>query len=404
MSLSLDQNSSYRALIVDDEPEVRRAARAVLESLGLVNVTEVAGGHEALTAVSQQGAVYDLILCDLRMPEFDGVETMRALAALGIESGIVIMSTAGDSIVETAAVLGEMLGLRVLGSVPKPLVPHTIEPLLAQLRHVAPPRRGEAVVAPTQDIRNAFVRRELKLHYQPKVLMSTGELAGVEALVRWEHPMLGLLQPSAFVPLMEESDAFSAQLDEFTVREAIACAGRWRADGRDLGIAINVSSRAFDRADLAERVEEYCRTANVPVERVTLEVTETQLARDARRMKDAGARLRDRGISLSVDDFGTGLLNQAKLMELPFNELKIDRQFVDGCAVSESQRQVVESSIALAKRLKMTAVAKGIQNRAEWDLLLQLGCDMVQGFSIARPMSEQSLEAWALEWMSPVGS
>jgi EAL domain-containing protein (putative c-di-GMP-specific phosphodiesterase class I)/AmiR/NasT family two-component response regulator len=404
MPPSLTEHSSYRALVVDDEADARRAARAVLESLGLVNITDVAGGHEALTAVNQQGAAYDLILCDLRMPEFDGVETMRALAALGVESGIVIMSSAGDSIVETAAVLGEMLGLRVLGSVSKPLAGHMIEPLLAQLRHVAAPRSGEQVVAPTQDIRNAFVRRELKLHYQPKVLMSTGELAGVEALVRWEHPMLGLLQPSAFVPLMEESDAFSAQLDEFTVREAIACAGRWRAEGRDLGVAINVSSRAFDRADFAERVEEYCRAAHLPVERVTLEVTETQLARDARRMKDAGARLRDRGISLSVDDFGTGLLNQAKLLELPFNELKIDRQFVDGCAVSESQRQVVESSIALAKRLKMTAVAKGIQNRAEWDLLQELGCDMVQGFSIARPMSEQSLEAWAVEWMSPVSS
>jgi EAL domain-containing protein (putative c-di-GMP-specific phosphodiesterase class I) len=132
---------------------------------------------------------------------------------------------------------------------------------------------------------------------------------------------------------------------------------------------------------------------------VTLELTETYVARDAVRLIDVATRLRLKGFTLSIDDFGTGLSGLSKLQKLPFNELKIDRQFVNGCSQSAAQRSVVEASLALARSLKMVSVAVGVQHRGDWDLLNELGCDVMQGYFIARPMSEEGLEAWAMQWL-----
>ena len=198
---------------------------------------------------------------------------------------------------------------------------------------------------------------------------------------------------------MEGSDDLSASLSDFSLREAIACAGRWRESGRELSVAINLSARAFDRLDLPERLNQMCLDHRVEPECVTLELTETYVARDAVRLIDVATRLRLKGFTLSIDDFGTGQSGLSKLQRLPFNELKIDRQFVNGCAQSASQRSVVEASLALARSLKMVSVAEGVQQRGDWDLLSELGCDVMQGYFIARPMSEEGLEAWAMQWM-----
>jgi EAL domain-containing protein (putative c-di-GMP-specific phosphodiesterase class I) len=228
--------------------------------------------------------------------------------------------------------------------------------------------------------------------------MRMGEFAGVGALVRWKHPELGLFQPAAFVPVMEGHDDYGSALINFSLKEAIACAGRWQRAGRELRVAINLSVRAFDRLDLPERIESLAHEAHVLPERITLEVTETQVARDAVRMIDVATRLRLKGFRLSIDDFGTGQSGLSKLQNLPFNEMKIDRSFVHGCSASATRRSVVEASLALARSLKMTSVAEGIQERPDWDLLDELGCDVMQGFFIGRPMSEEGLETWAAQW------
>src|ERR1019366_6732224 len=205
--------------------------------------------------------------------------------------------------------------------------------------------------------------------------------------------------PVSFVPLMEGSDDFSASLAEFSLGESIACVGRWREAGRELHVAVNLSARAFDRLDFPERVSAMGGEHGVEPERITLELTETYVALDVVRLIDVAARLRLRGFTLSMDNFGTGQSAVSKLQKLPFNELKIDRRFVNGCSQSASQRSVVESSLALARSLKMVSVAEGVQQRPDWDLLNELGCDVAQGYFIARPMSEEGLEAWAMQWM-----
>ncbi len=387
-----------QVLVIDDQPHVRDWVRGVLGSMGITHLAEAINGRDALAKVTEPGAWFDLILCDLRMPERDGIEVIRAFAALGLESAIAIMSVEEERIIEGAGMLANLQGLRMLGTIPKPLTAEKLEPLLERLFDVPHLRRPAEVMAPEHDLKDAFLRRELQLVYQPQIQIRTGRFAGVEALVRWKHPTLGLFQPSAFMPVLESSDDYSALLTEFSLEEGMACAGRWQSAGRDLHVAINLSPRAFDRLDLPERIEDLARKHRVRPDTITLEITETQVARDAVRMLDVASRLRIKGFKLSVDDFGTGQSGLSQLQKLPFNELKIDREFVDGCAASAVKRSVVEASLALARTLKMTAVAEGVQSRQDWDLLSELGCDVVQGFFIARPMSEEGLEAWAAQW------
>ena len=390
---------SLKVLIVDDQSHVRNWVRTVLTHAGVRDVSEASDGSEALSAVTHPGAWFDLILCDLRMPERDGIELIRAFAALGIESAIAIMSVEEERVIETAGMLAEVQGLRLLGTVAKPLTGEKLQLLFDKMHAVAPIRPDEHRMAPESDLTNAFIRQELQLVYQPKIWMRTGKFAGVESLVRWKHPALGLFHPSSFVPLMEGSDDLSASLTEFSLRESIACVGRWREAGRELRVAVNLSARAFDRLDLPERINAMCLAHKVEPGCITLELTETYVARDAVRLIDVATRLRLKGFTLSIDDFGTGQSGLSKLQKLPFNELKIDRQFVNGCAQSSTQRSVVEASLALARSLKMVSVAEGVQHRPDWDLLNELGCDVMQGYFIARPMSEEGLEAWAMQWM-----
>ena len=391
--------AAVKVLIIDDQSHVRSWVRKVLNNSGITQMSEAENGSEALAAVTQPGAWFDLILCDLRMPERDGIETIRAFAALGLESAIAIMSVEEERVIETAGMLAQVQGLRLLGTVAKPLTNEKLEALLTKMREVPPHRPDDAMAAPESDLANAFVRQELQLVYQPKIWMRTGKFAGVESLVRWKHPALGLFHPNSFVPQMEGSEDLSASLTDFSLRESIACAGRWREADRELRVAVNLSARAFDRLDLPERVNAMCLEHHVEPDCITLELTESYVARDPVRLIDVATRLRLKGFNLSIDDFGTGQSGLSKLQKLPFNELKIDRQFVNGCSQSGTQRSVVEASLALARSLKMISVAEGIQHRPDWELLNELGCDMMQGYFIARPMSEEGLEAWATQWM-----
>jgi EAL domain-containing protein (putative c-di-GMP-specific phosphodiesterase class I) len=311
-----------------------------------------------------------------------------------VKSGVAIMSGEDERIIETVGLLAQAHGLRLLGTVKKPVTAAALEELFQKLRDPATTGGAGKVVAPAQDIENAFKRGELLLQYQPKVWLDSGELGGAEALIRWNHPEYGMFQPGAFVPLIEESAEHTRSLAEYTMREAIAAAGRSARRGAELRVALNLSRRAFNRLDLPEWAESLCKENGVPPAHVTLEVTETAVKHDWVNLLDVASRLRLKGFALSVDDFGTGESGLSQLKRLPFSELKIDREFVDGCSRSATQRSVVEASLALARSLGMTSVAEGAQYKADWDVLIDLGCDMVQGYYVSPPLSEETLFVW----------
>jgi EAL domain-containing protein (putative c-di-GMP-specific phosphodiesterase class I) len=388
------------ALVIDDQPEVREYLATMLETLGFGRIVRVGNAREALAAVSGPNAAFDLILCDLQMPGTDGVETLHAFAALGVTSWLIVMSVEERRIVESVGRSSQELGLRVLGSVRKPIDLSELDALVGRMTTVDSRPEPPSPLAPEEALPEAFRLGELRLFYQPKVRIATREFVAVEALVRWQHPTLGLFQPNAFVPAIERSADLTQRLNDYALRTAISCAGRWRGAGRELHVAINLSASAFEHMELPEQIERLARDAGIPNEWVTIEVTETQVARDATRMSEVAARLRLKRFHLSIDDFGTGQSGLSQLRKLPFDELKIDRQFVDGCTVSITQRSVVEASLALARDLGMTSVAEGVEAEADWDLLHRLGCDVAQGYYVGRPMSEGDLGKWADRWKS----
>lgn len=388
-----------RVLVIDDQAPVRTSVCDVLRELGVDMIAEASNGRRALALVAEGEAAFDLILCDLHMPEHDGIEALRAFAALGVEAAVVIMSVEEDRVIEIAGTLASLQGLHLLGTIHKPVTAEKLEPLLHRVFAERPAERPDAASAPEGEIGDAFLRRELEMFYQPQVDVRSRCLVGVEALVRWKHPTLGLFHPAAFVPAMERSDDYSALLTEFSLAEGIAFAGRTqRGGGPPMGVAINLSARAFDLLDLPERVDTLVRSAGVPPSAITLEITETEVARNVVRLVDVAMRLRLRGFHLSVDDFGTGESGLAQLQRVPFTELKIDREFAHGCARSTLKRSVVAASIALARTLNMTSVSEGVQNQEDLDLLTTLGCDRIQGFIFAPPMQEDALLAWATQF------
>ncbi|MDA1081592.1 MAG: EAL domain-containing protein [Gemmatimonadetes bacterium] len=212
------------------------------------------------------------------------------------------------------------------------------------------------------------------------------------------------MAPDVFVAICEDSVELGEWLLEFTVRESLAFASRAREAGLDIDVAVNVHAKAFDDLALPEWIEAIAAESGTPTNKVTLEITGRSVAQNAVRMLDVATRLRLKGFNLAIDDFGTGHSGLSQLRRLPFNQLKIDRQFVHGSADSTSSRSVVEASIALARNLQMTSVAEGVQRRGDWDLLQSLGCEEMQGFFTARPMTEDGLSAWSAQWNLHAGS
>jgi len=242
------------------------------------------------------------------------------------------------------------------------------------------------------EVRGALERHELVVHYQPKVDLRSGEIAGVEALVRWQHPELGMLAPARFIPLVEQT-ALIGPLTMHVIDVALEQLRAWREHGISLGMSINLSARNLLDPTLAGRVGELLRRHAVPAEALTFEVTESAAMADPERAVAVLAALRALGAGVSVDDFGTGNASIEYLAMLPATELKIDRSLIVGIAGDSRAEAIVRSTIDLAHNLELTVVAEGIETDEVSDLLVALGCDTGQGYLYSRPLPAGELTA-----------
>ena len=392
-------SSALRVLVVDDQEHVRRWNQSVLSAVGIDQVTLAGGGRAAIAAVTQPGAAFDLIILDLQMPGIDGIETMRTLASLGIQAGVVITSVEEERVIESAGLLASQEGLHLLGEIGKPLTVEKLGPVLARLRDARTPAGPPLFIPSPAELEHAIDARELFLVYQPKIGIRSGLFVGAEALVRWRHPALGVLEPSAFVHIAEKSDALIGRLTNLVLDEALTFIGHWRQGGHDHTVSVNLPSRAFEVLDLPEHLESMTNARGVDPKALTIEVSEVQLTADNVRTRDVITRLRLKRFGIALDNFGRGASGLHRLHQTPFTEIKIDQEFVHGCASSAAKRSVVEASLAMARSLGVVSVAEGVSDRTDWTLLEQIGCEQAQGFFIARPMPEHGLEAWAAQWL-----
>ena len=267
-------------------------------------------------------------------------------------------------------------------------------------------RSGVAVYAPDRDyhspdrlalvadLRRAIDHDELVLYYQPKIDVRTGALVAVEALLRWPHPSRGLVPPDEFI-LLAEQTRLIRPLSRWVLRAALRQCAAWRADGLDLPVAVNLSAQDLQDPALPDLVAEQLTACGVSPEHLQLEITESGLLADPPRARERLARLRALGVRVAIDDFGTGYSSLSYLQRLPVDELKIDRSFVQGMAADESARAIVRAVIDLADDLGLRVVAEGVEDRATWDVLAALGCDVAQGYYFSPPLPAPDLVGWA---------
>jgi diguanylate cyclase len=243
------------------------------------------------------------------------------------------------------------------------------------------------------ELRQAITRGEIVLHYQPKLTLTDGKLVGVEALARWQHPERGLLSPAEFIPAAE-STGLIVPLTLHVLELALAQMRRWRSAGHDFGVAVNLSPRCLAEPELTEQVTQLLWRYHVPATSLELEITENTLAHDPERALATLTALDEAGIRISVDDFGTGYSSMSYLKRLPVSELKVDRSFVAGMLACADDEVLVRSLVELGHNLGLTVVAEGVEDETTLHALEEVGCDVAQGFFLARPMPAEALRTW----------
>lgn len=247
-----------------------------------------------------------------------------------------------------------------------------------------------------RELRVAIDGNQLLLHYQPKIHGGSGQITGVEALVRWNHPTRGLVGPAAFIPVAERSGLIGA-LGQWVLEECCRQLQAWTEEGLRMRAAINLSVLQLRQDDLADRVQAAMERYLVEPSQLTFELTESAAMDDPEMTLCTFQRLASIGITLSIDDFGTGYSSLSYLRRLPTQQLKIDRCFVQDLESSADARSIVDAVVRLAHALGRKVVAEGVETDAQHQILRDFGCDELQGFLFAKPMAAASLQQWAME-------
>ncbi len=396
----ITERPALRALAVDDEAFQLKLITRQLAKLGITDTVTCDNAADALAQVQADPARFELICCDLQMPHMDGVEFVRHLGEMHFPGALVLISGEDERILRTAERLARAHGLQVRGALHKPVSPEQ----LAQAVHAA----SKAATAPPKpacgqriytgdEVAEAIKGGQLVNWYQPTVELSTGRMRGVESLVRWQHPQDGLVMPDRFIGVAEHNGLIDA-LTGAVLTQALQQARHWQDAGLPLQVSVNVSMDNLTDHAFPGLVADALERAGLPASRLILEVTETRLMRDPVATLDILTRLRLKRVSLSIDDFGTGHSSLSQLRDVPFDELKVDRSFVDGASHNPELRTLLLASLEMAQQLGLRTVAEGVEHLADWRLLQAHGCDLAQGYFIGRPMNSTALKEWMADW------
>ncbi|MDB6141913.1 MAG: hypothetical protein JWP80_957 [Pseudomonas sp.] len=393
----MQSNYPKYVLVVDDSRVQREFAVDLCRRLWGCEVYQADNGEQAIALLTRLPQI-ELVILDLEMPGMDGVQALHEMVRLGMEPAVIVASGRESVLLTVVENMGKSLGVRLLGVMQKPI---SIEQLATSVKRMPAvkqrqPSTDKILVVPDlceRDVTAALRKHQFQAYFQPKVSLRDGSLTGVEALIRWQHPRYGLLLPGQFIELIERSDTMSdvtlAMLDM-----SLQQCQLWHAAGLHISVSINLSARSLADAQLANAIIERIAASGVEPRFIMLEITESALMTDLATTYGTLARLRLKGIGLSVDDYGTGFSSLLQLSRIPCSELKVDRAFVHGASDSMNLQVLLESAIDIARRLNLKVVAEGVETHKDWTLLRHLDCDEAQGYFIARPMPGSALPLW----------
>jgi EAL domain-containing protein (putative c-di-GMP-specific phosphodiesterase class I)/FixJ family two-component response regulator len=348
-------------VLLDDDPFMLKLLTHMLAQLGYTRVVACDSGQMALQQVTGTHEVVDLIFLDINMPGMDGVEFIRRLVECRYGGSVILVSGENGRILESVEKLLKAHRLIALGHLQKPVKPDELISLLSRLK----PNIGHSNVTrvsqhsySAEQFRAAIAHGELVNYYQPKVALATGEVVGMESLVRWRHPVDGLIFPDQFLGLAEEQGLLT-EVTRVVLFEAMKQAKAWRRAGCHLSVAVNISMDDLIALDFPDMAEAMAASVGVDPQMITLELTEGQVMRQLSTVLDVLSRLSLKRFRLSIDDFGTGHSSLAQLRDLPFNELKVDRGFVHGASTDGTRRAICSASLQMAHQLQCRWSGKG---------------------------------------------
>ncbi len=382
--------------LIDNEPVMLDLLCEVVEQAGLT-ARGFTRASQFFEEIDESESV-SIVVLDLHMPEMDGVEVMRRLAKTKNPPALILVSGHDIGVLHAAEKLGRAQNLNILASLSKPLPLEELRMLLIPYSQRATEKRDDTASA-TQyrpvlvELRQAIQNNQLVPHYQPQLEIATGKITGVEALVRWQHPVAGLIYPDQFISLAEQGGLIG-ELTYWMIRNVAAQLQIWQSAGFSLVVSVNISAMDITTLTLPEQLGQLLKNNKLDPTLLTLEVTESALMGELVTSLDILTRLRLKGFGLSIDDFGTGYSSLLQLHRVPFSELKIDRCFVASMTTDAEARSIVKTCIVLGHELGMKVTAEGVETEAQLQELRQLGCDKAQGYFLSRPVPERDLIAW----------
>lgn len=384
-------------LVIEDDSFQRRIVVGMLRLLGVTSISEAGNGQQALDIIkSATSRPVHIAFCDLKMPGMDGMEFLRHLGEGTNKVAVVILSALDKKLLASVDRMARIYGIKLLGTISKPIALDHIKKLLAKHNDAPGPQRSpipETQRFTIEEIIQGIRKKQFTPFLQPKVDFKTGRIVGAEALARWIHPELGVVGPADFIPLLEQS----GNIDDLTflmLHDATSACRMFLDNKIAITMSLNLSLASLDDPLLADKITLVVRNAGINPKLFVLEITESAAMTDIAQALENLARLCMNGFTLSIDDYGTGYSSMQQLTRIAFSELKIDRSFVTGLSDNEALRIIVESSIEMAHKLQIKSVAEGVETKADWETLRIMGCNIGQGYFIAKPMDLEAFQAF----------
>jgi EAL domain-containing protein (putative c-di-GMP-specific phosphodiesterase class I)/ActR/RegA family two-component response regulator len=389
-------------LVAEADPVQRRALADALTQLGASRVTEVPDAPMALrTLQAGFSPKIDVAILDLALGGMDGMEMLRAIAALGSNVRLIVTGAQPPGVLFSVETLVQAHGVELLGTIAKPV---NAGKLKALLDNYQPPRAGGAEATSLflphfsfAEVGIGLQKRQFEPFFQPKIELATGQVTGLETFARWRHPEHGVLGPTAFIEALAQHNRIDF-LDWTMIELSVERCRQFHDQGIPISISLNLAPATLAQPDFVRQIAACMKRHGVQPDYLTFEMTESSILDFDVDFIERLVRLRMMGFGLAIDDYGTGRSNLQLLARIPFSELKIDRSFVDGASKKRPLGTVLKSCLGLANSLDRMSCAVGVETRQDWDFLQGLGCTYAQGYHIANPMEASAFPGWLEDW------
>jgi len=384
--------AKLRFLVVEDHSFQRWMVGNLLQQLGASSVFLADDGNSALDVLAESDPPIDVVLTDLDMPGMDGMALIRRMGELKHPASLVVVSAMDKALVRGIETMADDFRVPLLGAIQKPVSTKKLEQVLSRHQAGGPLESSKPPAVFPHEVIDGLRDGHFETFFQPKVRMSDRKPTGAEALVRWRHPVHGLLNPGAFLAAVQERGVM-ASMTERVLKDALRSCAAWRAAGHEMTVSVNLAPASLDDADFGAHLVDLVGASGLQPADVIFEITESAAPNLGRQLETL-TRLRMKGFGLSIDDYGTGHSSMERLSRVPFSELKIDQMFVRNIFSQTSNRAMLESSLHLASRLGIPAVAEGVENHVDWETLVSLGCPLAQGYHVSRPLPAYEFLSW----------